>query len=676
MAEVVPLNLPVNDGENDNRGDALREWFSLAELAELRLPGLPADKRGIGRRAREERWTLRTADGTPLSRPRVGRGGGTEFHLSLLPGVARVELARRGIGPQAGQPVEVERAGLDMWRWFDGQSAKTKAEAARRLAVLDNLALLESAGMTRSAALSEVAGQHGVGRSTLWKWIEMTAGTPRADWLPALAPRRTGGGVEMEIDAFIWNLFKSDYLRPSCPTLTSVYYRCQAVAQERGIALPSEKTFRRKLAREVDPRVILLRRKGDEAVRRSLPAQRRTVEQLHALELVNIDGHKFDVFVKTEDGRVIRPIMVAIQDIYSSKFLAWRIDETESAVLTRLAFADLFRNYGIPKGCVFDNGRAFASKWITGGAKSRFRFKIKAEEPLGVLTALGIEIKWALPFRGQSKPIERAFRDLCDSIAKHPAFEGAYTGNNPLAKPDNYGSRAIPMADFVAQVAKGMAAHNARLGRRGRNYNGRSFDAVFAESYATAPIGKTATPEQLRMVLLTAEQQRVDKRTGEVKLAGNRYWSDGCGQLHGQLVTVRFDPDNLHSEIYLYDNAGAYLTTAELIADTGFADTAAAKATAKKVADYRRRMRDAAEAEQLLAAEEVARLQAAVETPEVPEPTVLRPVRHRGQTAAALKVAPAQAGPVKVRPQKGQERPQKEEESRVFAALAKLRVVE
>ncbi|QRY97116.1 DDE-type integrase/transposase/recombinase [Sphingomonas paucimobilis] len=153
------------------------------------------------------------------------------------------------------------------------------------------------------------------------------------------------------------------------------------------------------------------------------------------MEAVNIDGHKFDVFCRWPDGRIGRPMMVTIQDIYSRKILAWRVDESESALSTRLVFADLFTTWGIPKACLMDNGRAFASKTITGGAKTRFRFKIKDEEPTGVLTALGIAIHWATPYRGQSKPIERAFRDLCDTIAKHPALAGAYTGNKPDAKP-------------------------------------------------------------------------------------------------------------------------------------------------------------------------------------------------------------------------------------------------
>jgi putative transposase len=143
-------------------------------------------------------------------------------------------------------------------------------------------------------------------------------------------------------------------------------------------------------------------------------------------------------------------------------------------VLTRLAFADLFSKWGIPAGCLLDNGRAFASKWITGGAKTRFRFKIREEEPTGILTALGVRIHWATPYRGQSKPIERAFRDLCDTIASHPAVHGAYTGNHIDAKPENYGIAGGSDRDvFVELVSRGIAAHNARPGRRTETARGR-----------------------------------------------------------------------------------------------------------------------------------------------------------------------------------------------------------
>ncbi|MBV1917589.1 MAG: Mu transposase C-terminal domain-containing protein [Sphingomonadaceae bacterium] len=642
-----------------------RDWFTAAELAELALPGLPADKRSINRRARDERWSLRSdAVGEALSRPRIGRGGGTEFHISLLPGAARIELVKRGLCETPPEPTMTESPEATAWRWYEGQSAKVKDAAQRRAAIIAEIDLLEDSGLTRSAAVAESARRYGKSGSTVWNWLKLVDGIGRSDRLPALAPRHQGGGREAEIDPLLWNLFKSDFLRPSAPTLASCYDRVAAVAAERGLSLPSEACFRRRIKREIPPEVIKLRREGEEAVRRSLPSQRRSVDELHAMECVNIDGHKFDVFVRTPEGNVIRPVMVAIQDIYSSKFLAWRMAETESAVLTRLAFADLFQNFGIPKACVLDNGRAFASKWITGGAKSRFRFKIKEEEPTGILTALGINIHWALPYRGQSKPIERAFRDLCDTIAKHPAMEGAYTGNNPMAKPENYGSHAIEWDTFVAHVERGMAAHNAKLGRRGRNYRGRSFDDVFSESYASAPIGK-ASPEQLRMALLAADQVRVNNQTGEVRLFGNRYWSPECGGLHGQRVTVRFDPDNLMNDVHLYGQDGRYLTSAPIIADTGFLDAAGAKEAAKRLSDARKRIRAAADAEQLLAADEVARLQADAIAPDVPEPSVLRPVHHRGQTAAALKAVPE--------PKPPQSKPH---QSRVFAALSIVKPAE
>lgn len=652
------------DNEFSGAARGQRDWWTAAELAELALPGLPTDKRSINRRAQEERWSVRhDSEGAALVRPRSGRGGGLEFHASLLPPQARLELARRGLCSAERPHPEPIDANAGAWRWYEGQSGKVHREAERRVAIVSEIELLEGSGMTRTSAISEVAGRRGTGKATLWSWLRMIEGVPAAHRLPALAPRRKGGGAEVEIEPLVWATFKSDFLRASAPTLTSCYARAAAIAAERGVSIPSERTMRRRLEAEIDPAIVTLRRQGEEALRRSIPSQRRTVEHLHALEHVNIDGHRFDVFVKTDDGRIIRPVMVAIQDIFSRKLLAWRIDESESAVLTRLAFADLFQRHGIPKACTLDNGRAFASKWITGGAKSRFRFKIREEEPTGLLTGLGIAVHWALPYRGQSKPIERAFRDLCDTIAKHPAMEGAYTGNSPMAKPENYGTKAVPFARFKELVEQGIALHNAKLGRRGGACRGRSFDQVFAESYASAPIGK-ATPEQLRMALLAAEQVMVDRRTGEVRLYGNRYWSPACGAVRGQRVTVRFDPDALHGEIHLYGQDGRFLTTAEVIADRGFNDVGAAREAAKREKDYRRRVRDAAEAEQLLAADELAALQVQAMPIALPEPTVIRPVRHRGGGAAIAAIAPQ----VTQRIEEKQAR-----ESRVFAAL---RVIE
>ena len=426
--------------------------------------------------------------------------------------------------------------------------------------------------------------------------------------------------------------------------------RTEELAKSRGLPLPNEKTLWRRLEKEVPQDVITLKREGLDALRQNLPPQQRTVLDLHALELVNIDGHRCNVRVQLQDGRVIRPMMIAIQDIYSRKFLSWRFAENEDTVTARLCFADLFAKYGIPKGLLADNGRAFASKWLSGGAPTRFRFKVKPEDPVGLLKLLQITIHWALPFRGQSKPIERGFRDFSDAIARHPAFEGAYTGSNALDKPDNYGERAVPLATFLAIWNAGMAAHNAQGKRRTETGQGKfSFNQVFDASYAVAPIGKAA-PHQMRLALFAAEQVRADRKTGAVKILGNTYWTAALASVAGERLTVRFDPENAHSPVHAYDAAGRFVAKAELWKAEGFLDAAAAKRRSKLEADHRKAATVAAQALNLLQADQLAAMLPAYEDETLPpEPTVMRPVRTRGVTVSALKPiqqdAPAPAVP-------------------------------
>lgn len=628
-----------------------RSWFTAEELAALALPGLPKSKRHVNYRAAEECWKGAIRDGLPLARKRdSARGGAIEYHVSLLPAAAQAELVHRGImfvsteTNRTDLPAAAnDTATSHLWTWYDGQSAKVKAEAERRAMILVDVDAYRAAGMTATQAVAQAARSAGISSSTLWNWMGMIDGVPATERLPHLAPRRKGGGVAAEVDADLWQMLLSDFLRPAEPSFMTCYRRVADVAKRMGLTLPHAKTLQRKLEAEVPPQVITLKRKGKEALRHMLPPQIRSVADLHAMELVNIDGHKADVFVKWPDGRIGRPMIVAIQDIYSRKFLAWRVAESEDMVTARLVFADLFERWGIPKGLLSDNGRAFASKWLTGGAKTRFRFKIRDEDPLGVLTALGITVHWAKPYRGQSKPIERGFRDFCDAIAKHPAFDGAYTGNSPLAKPEDYGSRAIDLETFCAVFDAGVAEHNRRLGRRTEMGGGqRSFDQVFEESYARSAIGK-ASEEQLRMALYAADQVSTDRKSGAVKVAGNSYWTPELAQMIGQKVTIRFDPENLMKPVHVYDRTGKFLCTAPVWSATGFLDMAAAKDRQRLEKRHSRAAKEALDALNLLSAAQLVDRLPSYDDDEVQpsvRPAATHLVRHRGQTAAALKAVP------------------------------------
>lgn len=615
-------------------------WFTASELADTGLSGLPKRKREINRLADSQNWKIASDDhGARLARRRAGRGGGFEYHISLLPAAARADLVRRGIVASEGDAEAGNCNDMsNLWHWLGRQPTAVRAEAQRRASILACIDMFESSGMPRSSAVTAVAASEGISAGTLWNWLRLVSGVANADRLPHLAPRRQGGGIEAVVDPEIWQELLSDYLRLSGASWSTCYRRAAEKAKKRGIELPHSRTLWRKFQKEVPEQVVTLRRKGEEALRNMLPAQIRSVADMQAMELVNIDGHRCDVFVRWPDGRIIRPTMIAIQDVYSRKFLSWRFAESEDMVTARLVFADLFAKWGIPKGLLTDNGRAFASKWLTGGAKTRFRFKIRDEDPTGLLVALGIQIHWAKPYRGQSKPIERGFRDLCDAIAKHPAFEGAYTGNRPDAKPENYGSKAVDFETFQQVWNAGMEAHNRQLGRRSEMAGGRkSFDQVFEESYARSAIGK-ATEEQLRMALLAADQVRTDRKTGAIALAGNRYWAPELSEIAGQPVTVRFDPEQLHAPIHVYDRAGRFLVTASLWEATGFLDMAAAKNRQRLERNWKKSAKAAAEALDLLSADElVARMPDYDAEETAPQPGAARMVRHRGQTVAQMK---------------------------------------
>ncbi|MEO6217733.1 MAG: transposase domain-containing protein [Sphingomonas sp.] len=649
-------------------------WFTAAELAELALPGLPKAKRKINE-DHAARWALQVdASGAPLARPRQARGGGLEFHIDVLPAAARAELVKRGVAIGAHVPATPETTLSTRWSWYAGLTDDARAKAEFRARLIAEVEALGEAGIKPSAAVPSVATGAGVGASTLWGWIALVSGVKPSDRLPHLAPQHKGGGAEAEINDDAWQLLLSDYLRPEEPPFSSCYRRLERYAEKHGLKLPHARSLRRKIEREIDPRVVIMRRKGADALRNTLPPLQRTVAELHAMQCVNVDGHKWDVFVnwgkdaKGEDI-ICRPITVGIQDVYSRKILGWSTGKAETAIETRLAFAHVFSRYGIPLEAVMDNGRAFASKWISGGALSRFRFTIRDDEPLGILTALNIKIHWTLPYRGQSKPIERAWKDFCSDIAKHPAFAGAYTGNKPDAKPENYRSRAVPLAKFLEVVADEIGHHNARGGRRTEMAAGlRSIDDVFNESYAVAPISR-ATPDQLRLALLTADNVSTDKRSGAIKLHGNRYWCDDLALIAGDPVTVRFDPDDLHAPLHVFTREGEYLCQADLWEATGFLDVAAAKERARLESRFKKATKEKAAALQLLDADDIATRYEITANTDLPTPSVTRLVRHRGQTAVQLKTTAQRA------PRAASDAAQAALMDRMGAGLGKLRAV-
>ncbi|ROO28226.1 transposase domain-containing protein [Salinisphaera orenii] len=608
-----------------------QQWFSAADLAGL--PGMPGSTRGVNKAAAREGWSSR----------KRRKGKGYEYAFDDLPAETQAAILKHSCAasPQgAALPADTAHDAPaaaaftydrdELWAQYERKAKGPKGKAQQRLALLDQVMRLVDAGQPIKDAFRNVGQANGTSWRTISGWYYGTNGKPgardfeRADWLAALVPGYVGRTVTAECSPGAWEYFKADYLRLAQPAATACYERLQRIAPQKGWTVPSLKTLERRIEREIAPGALILARQGREALAQSYPAQQRDRSVFHALEAVNADGHKFDVFVRWPDGDVTRPMMVAWQCLYSGKLLGWRIDRSENADSYRLSFGDVVERYGIPEHAYLDNGRGIASKMLTGGAPTRYRFKIKDEDPVGILPQMGTTPHWTTPYHGQAKPIERAFRDLCEYVAKHPALEGAYTGNSPMAKPENYGSRAVDLADFLAVLDTEIKAHNAREGRRSTVCAGRSFDETFAESYARSEI-RRATAGQRRLWLLAAEGVRASRQTGAITLMDNTYWSDCLARHKGDKLIVRFDPDHLHEAVYAYTLDGRFIGAIECAQAAGFNDTRAAREHARLRKQFVNANRTALEREKQLSAADAARqLPTETDDADPPERRVVR----------------------------------------------------
>lgn len=614
-----------------------KQWFSSGELAGL--PAMPGTPRGVFKRATREQWP---------SRPHAGRGGGHEYSLNAFPNETQLALAQRIINsspagatpalpgspePAAGifipAPAPIDDADSETRsHLFDARPEKTKARARRSLAAVQDYFSLIASGLGPKIAAAATAKKHQRCVATLRRDLKIIKGKPEQQWLDLLVDDYPGRTACAQISPEAWEVLKADYLRLERPTANACIGRLKRSAKDRDWIIPSNRTLQRRLAKL--PRALsVLAREGAKAAQQLYPAQQRDKRALHALQIINGDGYKHNLWIAFPDGEVIRAKTWFWQDVYSSRIIGFRTDKTEHTDMIRLSFGDLVEQYGIPDKVLLDNTLAAANKTMSGGVKHRFRFKVKPEEPLGVFPLMGSIVMWATPEHGQAKPVERSFGigGIGEIVDKAPDFAGAWTGANTLDKPDYNGkTRAIPVADLEAVIAREIAHYNAQTGRRGAIQRGRSFDEVFSESYAVAPI-RRPTEAQRRLWLLATEPVRANSRDGSITLdAGrapgmpNRYWSEQLVDFAGRQVAARFDPKRLHEGVHIYTCDGRYVCFAACVEAKGFDDQGAAREHARARNQFKRATRDQLTAERRMTVLEAAKAYAGTAPPMIPAP--------------------------------------------------------
>lgn len=588
-------------------------WIASCEIENmakrLQIPGFPTTRQGLLKRAKRERWR---------SRPRKGRGGGAEYHLSDMPDpIQRCWIVREC----RTEPARDESRASGLWDWFMRRPESIRKRAENRLSAVNAYFALRNLDRERTAAFRDAAEQFGVSDRSLRRWVGSIRAVPQCDWLPTLAPGYAGRTVTAEFAPEAWEYYKADYLRPDRPTAAACYRRMTRAAQAHGWKIPSLTAVKERMAREFSRVSVAAARstKPSDIAGRAYPAQERDHSVFKAMEAVNGDGYTFYKYVDFGPAGVHRPTAWVWQDLYSSRILSWRIDVSENATMLRLALGDLVEQYGIPGYAWLDNTMAAANKWLSGGIPNRYRFKVKEEEALGIMPQLGIQVHWTTPGHGQAKPIERAFGigGLGEMIDRHPKF----SERGKKAKP-------IPREEFEAVMASEIAAYNAQEGRRGAVASGRSFDAVFAESYASAVIRKPVKSQRV-LWMLAAENVTVSRTDGTIRLAvgtgpqgTNRYWHEELVEWGGRKVVVRFDPDRLRSPVHVFAYDGRLICEAECVLAAGFNDSEAAREHNRLRQQFKKRKKEQLKAEIRMTSIEAAALVPDAQAPEIEVPKV------------------------------------------------------
>ena len=619
-------------------------WISAQQLAVLET--MPSSPQGVNKKARAGNWEKRQVQGI--------RGVGYEYAFSSLPQATQAELLLKQSAVEIDNVSETPRARKELnylpeviWKPYEKATDKQKEEAKAKLAPLHKLDDLVRNNVALMMALDAVSTEYEIAKGSLKRWYYKVRSFERPDWLPLLLDKHSNkkAGKEADFTEEAWEAFKSDYFRPECPQFGSCYERLKRAARENGWSIPSASSIKRKIAREVPKLVQVQLREGDHAVMQYYPSMRRTVAEIEALEWINGDGYQHNVFVRWHNGEIVRPKTWIWQDIRTRKILAYRVDLSENSDTIRLSLMDLIWKYGIPKKCTIDNTRAAANKWMTGGVKNRYRFKVKEDDVTGIIPMLGIELLWtSVQFgkgHGQAKPIERAFSHggLGELVDKHPSLAGFYAGENVYSKPDNYngGKDGVDYDTFILAIEDGIRTFNEREGRQTEICQGiYSFSQVFERDYGKAQIRK-ASAEQIRFLMLMSEAVTLRKdgtfeleAGGKVNNRKNRYLASELIATAHRKVVVKFDPQDLHNKVWVYGLDGVFLAEAKCTDAVAFGDKAKGREHDKARKQMVKAVKAQAKATLTMNAQEAARYQPQFEE-EVPlEPKIIELFRQDG----------------------------------------------
>lgn len=343
--------------------------------------------------------------------------------------------------------------------------------------------------------------------------------------------------------------FKNQYLNQNKPTAaTSHLYTLGYAMQIDGIKkddFPSVNAFLRRLKKEVPEQMVVYAREGEAAWNRSHANYiERDYSHLTSNECWVSDHAQIDVMVIGKDGKPCCPWVTAWRDMKSNKWLGWLLHE-ESGNSDHIfqSFYYAAKDYGLPEDIILDNGKDFRCKDFAGGRQN---------DQLSMVQKLGINVHFALPYNAQTKPIERDFLKIKETLSRHcVGFRGGDVLERPEKLKDEIKQHKLMSFDefknifdkFIVNILNKKTSNSKKL-------RGMSPDQLFASEYTAK---KTVTSKALAMFCMRTSKPVTIKRNGikDSELQIN-YWAEWMVARKGDKVYLRRDVNN-YAQAYVFD---------------------------------------------------------------------------------------------------------------------------
>jgi putative transposase len=402
--------------------------------------------------------------------------------------------------------------------------------------------------------------------STLSRWLQRYKKSGTAGLAPRYEHRRGGSGASL--DDHVKGLVCFYWLNKNRISVR----KTQRLLEEKENIKVNYSLLSRYIRNEIDGASKALLRKGEKYFHDHCEVYtERDYTLFHSMQVVVADHKTFDFVsrVKRADGwHIVRLSLTCITDMRSRKILGWWIDEVPSTLTIIRAVKMMVERYGCPEEFLVDNGKDFSSCWFAGDAwneQHRKFGKKERREVSCILDDLGSLVHFCIPYRGQSKPIERFFGFVA---AEHDKSFDSYVGSNTSDRVDetklywgNFnGGQKIPVEELptieeVRAVFSTFAGwFNSKWHHSGQGMDGKTPDIVFGENRGI----KRLMPEGFQKYIWTRREVHTVQRNG-VKVDGEWYYSQEMQLIIGRDVEIRISIDDIGTG-YIFDiKTGSYM---------------------------------------------------------------------------------------------------------------------